>query len=334
LITNYFYIVLDASTSMDSIVGPTVDAYNSIADGIRVSAKLKNQKSLVSLRTFSDVPHPAKLFNVPADKIEPLLYGKYRPNGNTQLFGAVKASIEDLDPFDSKRSNSSFTVIPITDGEDNRSYGLTQVCLQMMAAREENWTFAFQVPRGKRDWFARSFGVPFGNINEWEATAAGATQMAVETAEAIGKYMDERAQGARSSKGFFAHVAPDLSGINVKRVLDDLTGQYRLLTVGPHPSGMVWQIRDFVEHMGMDFVNGNCFYQLMKPEEVQHYKQVLIMEGRKVYGGPEARELIGLPRNQEAKVVPGNHDRYTIFIQSTSHNARKLPHGTKLLVKK
>lgn len=332
MITNYFYIVLDASTSMDSIVGPTVDAYNSIADGIRRNAEWRNQRSLVSLRTFSDTPHPAKLFNVPADKIEPLLYGQYRPMGNTQLFGAVKASIEELDPFDSKRANASFTVIPITDGEDNRSYGLTQVCLQMMAAREENWTFAFQIPRGKRDWFARQFNVPHGNINEWEATAAGAARMAVDTQEAIGNYMDERAAGARATKGFF--VKPDLSGVNVKRVLDDLAGQFRVLTVGPNPSGMVWQIRDFVEHMGMEFKNGECYYQLMKPEEVQHYKQVLIMEGRKVYGGPEARELIGLPPGQEAKVTPGNHDKYTIFIQSTSHNARKLPHGTKLLVRK
>lgn len=333
MITNYFYIVLDASTSMQRIQGPTVDAFNSIVESIKDKAQSRKQKTLVSLRTFADHPHAPQFYNVPAEKLTPLLYYQYKPEGNTQLFGAVKKSIEEYDLFDSKRKNVSFTILPITDGDDNRSYDLTKECLRMMQERQENWTFAFQVPTGKGDLFARTYNVPRQNINEWEATAAGTQQMAVDTGAAIGNYMDERAAGARTSKSFFS-VQPDLSGVAVSKVLDDLAGQYRLLTVGPQPSGKVWQLRDFVQYMGMEFVNGNCFYQLMKSEDVQPQKSVLIMEGKKVYGGPGARKLIGLPDWHEARVVPGNHDKYSIFIQSTSHNARKLPHGTKVLVKR
>jgi hypothetical protein len=41
--------------------------------------------------------------------------------------------------------------------------------------------------------------------------------------------------------------------------------------------------------------------------------------------------MIGLPANADAKVEPGNHANYDIFVQSTSVN-RKLPRGTKLIV--
>jgi hypothetical protein len=50
-----------------------------------------------------------------------------------------------------------------------------------------------------------------------------------------------------------------------------------------------------------------------------------------IYGGNAARSLIGLPYGAEAKVEPGNHANYDIFVQSTSTN-RKLVRGTKLLV--
>lgn len=332
MLENYIYVLLDASDSMRSIHHPTVDAFNGIIDGIRSNAKTKKQRTLISLRTFSDEPHNALMFNVKAEELKPLTYDQYRVGGMTKLFGSVKVCIEELDPFNTGKGDKSFTVIAITDGDDNRSFGLTRTVIEMMEVRQENWTFAFQVPKGNKAGFVRQFKIPVYNVNEWEATAAGAAIMANETKAALDNYYDDRAAGKKASKTFF--VKPDLSGVDVKKELDDMAGQYRVLTVGPHPYNQVWHIRDFIEQLGMTFENGNGFYQLIKPEKVQDYKQVLIMDGRKIYGGPEARDLIGLPKNSEAKVTPGNHDKYLIFIQSTSHNARKLPHGTKLLVKK
>lgn len=71
----------------------------------------------------------------------------------------------------------------------------------------------------------------------------------------------------------------------------------------------------------------------MKPEKVQGSKKVLLVEKGKpeVWAGSQARQMIGLPIAADAKVEPGNHANYDIFVQSTSVN-RKLPRGTKIIV--
>jgi len=95
------------------------------------------------------------------------------------------------------------------------------------------------------------------------------------------------------------------------------------------------EIREFVVEKLGQYRVGDAFYQLTKKEMVQTQKALLLMEKGKgaIYGGPEARDLIGLPTGVNAKVEPGNHANYDIFVQSTSTN-RKLVRGTKLLVRK
>ena len=51
-----------------------------------------------------------------------------------------------------------------------------------------------------------------------------------------------------------------------------------------------------------------------------------------VFGGTDARSVLGIPEGQNLKIKPGNHGNFDIFVQSTSLN-RKLVRGTKLLVK-
>lgn len=50
----------------------------------------------------------------------------------------------------------------------------------------------------------------------------------------------------------------------------------------------------------------------------------------RVYTGPEARALLGLPET-EVRVKPDHNDDFTIFVQSTSVN-RKLVPSTRLLL--
>jgi len=50
-----------------------------------------------------------------------------------------------------------------------------------------------------------------------------------------------------------------------------------------------------------------------------------------IYGGSEARNLIGLPDNQYAKVDPYNLSNLKVFIRSDSVN-RKLVRGTEIIV--
>jgi hypothetical protein len=91
-------------------------------------------------------------------------------------------------------------------------------------------------------------------------------------------------------------------------------------------------LQDFVEARGMTFQKGRSFYQLTKPEKVQSHKEVLLREVKTgaVYGGAQAREILGLPKGLDTKVKPADHGSWDVFVQSTSNN-RKLMVGTILL---
>jgi len=102
-------------------------------------------------------------------------------------------------------------------------------------------------------------------------------------------------------------------------------------------------IRDFVEDklrniklnktLGRQYQIGRAYYQLTKTEEVQASKDMVILDKstNALYGGQEARSLLGCPTGISFKIKPAIHGhQYDIFIKSTSVN-RKLINGTKLL---
>jgi hypothetical protein len=112
----------------------------------------------------------------------------------------------------------------------------------------------------------------------------------------------------------------------LNKQLHDLTDRATIWTV---PSETA--IQPFVENKIGFYHPGSAYYQLMKKEKVQFHKAIAIVDKatQKVYAGPQARQVLGLP-DLDVTVVPGNHGNYDIFVQSTSNN-RKLPRGTKLL---
>ena len=81
------------------------------------------------------------------------------------------------------------------------------------------------------------------------------------------------------------------------------------------------------------YVTGSVFYELLKKEEVNAKKEIVIVnktDGKK-YSGQNARDLLGLPY-QAINVAPGDFGEWRIFVQSTSVN-RKIPQGTNVLIK-
>jgi hypothetical protein len=62
---------------------------------------------------------------------------------------------------------------------------------------------------------------------------------------------------------------------------------------------------------------------------VSHTKQVLVRDraSGKIFAGKEARDMIGLPSDRNARLHPGDHKNFDLFIQSESVN-RKLVAGT------
>ncbi len=339
---NYIAIVLDRSTSIRNygLTQAVINAFNAIKANLVTKSALPNQDTYVTLITFSDRPDVPLFKHANVNMIPDLDTLSYQPNGNTALLDATAKAIEIFDgvPVD---ESTSLVVMTLTDGEENQSVFTKADDLRRMITNREdagNWTFAFQVPVGKRGFVCRSLGLSEDNVSEWEQTEIGTHEMARKTSGGLDNYYDARSRGLVKTQAMFK-TTTDLSHVNVKKQLDDLSGQYRLFTVAAESV-----IRNFVEDKtGKDYIPGTAFYKLDKPEKVQPSKEVLIQEKTqhvpgasrakpgKIFGGVDARRLIGLPDGQHAKVTPGNHDNYDIFIQSKSVN-RILPRGTKLLV--
>ncbi len=334
----YVALLIDASSSMSGIKLQAKKSFNDLLQSVTFNAKGTDTHVCVidfgarheeAARLWS--PHilcqPTSVKNV-------ISLDKYEPMGNTPLYDAVGMAIELLkqqpgadDP------TTSFLVMTVTDGEENASqkWSATDIYRVTRNLQATNrWTFTYQLPVGYALKFSRMSGVPIENCREWEGTIQGMVETTVATQSAVSSYMAMRGVGGQSTSSFY--VSPDLSKVTPKQVhakLDDLSDKFKLVTADKESV-----IQPLVESKTKkEYVIGQAYYQLMKTEKVQPTKRVLIMEkGKKaVWGGKAARDLIGLPDNVIAKVTPGNHASYDIYLQSASVN-RKLPRGTKILI--
>lgn len=342
---NRIAIVVDQSGSMRSLQGVVSEKTNKLLSDIRARTDQDNRAVVYA---FSDsVSGPFE--NYPEMFLDQ----------NTALLDAVGKAIEDLSvplqvpgsfPWD--RPDIANLVIVLTDGEENCSrryasnktgsatigwrwgaHGSLKSLPDLISQKqaEGNWTFAFQLPPGKADAFSRNFGMPRENCTEWEATKKGLEETAAKTQNAFAGYSVLRSQGGTQSKSFY--VSPDLSKVKPKdlKSLDDMTSRFAQFRVDKENN-----IKDFVEHRTKKkYIPGTAFYALTKSEKISANKQVaLIPKNEKtVYGGQQARDLIGLKPFIDARVSPGNHGAYDIYVQSNSSN-RLLVRGTKVLVLK
>lgn len=343
-VINRIAIVVDQSGSMMNLQSLVAQKTNKLLSDIR---KRTDQDNRAAVYVFSDTV------------IGPMEnYPDTFQGGQTALLDAVGKAIEDLSAqpggngFPWEKADIANLVIVLTDGRENasrsygadktgaangwiwNSYGLSYKSLPDLIARKQaegNWTFAFQLPPGNADAFSRKFGIPRENCTEWEATKKGYEETSARTESAFSKYSILREQGGTQSKSFY--VTPDLSKVKQKdlKALDNLTQRFAQFRVDAEVD-----IKSFVEQRTKKpYIPGTAFFQLSKPEKVQANKQVALIEkgGKTVLGGQQARDLIGLKPFQDAKVVPGNHANFDIFLQSNSSN-RKLVRGSKLLVLK
>jgi len=94
------------------------------------------------------------------------------------------------------------------------------------------------------------------------------------------------------------------------------------------------QIRDAIIANGLKWIKGAAFYQLVKTEKRVHdYKLVAlrVKTSGKVYCGQQAREMLGIGGVVgTVRLVPGDHGKFDVFIQSTSVN-RRIPAGSEVM---
>lgn len=317
-------ILVDTSGSMHSIRQAALKALN---ENIRTIRETATANTTVSLVTFGDRVQE-QFFRADSRTLKP--WESFPCSGGTPMLDAVGKTIQKfLDMPDSLDEDTSYLIEIVTDGEENASFNYSAAALRELMQKvnkTDRWTFAFQVPRGHAQRLCSQFGIPSGNVIEWDATERGAVAASYTTQRSTQQYFTARAAGARSTKVFFETDASKITPEQARTKLVDITNSVKVMKVQEEAP-----IREFFEEKTKKpYAVGGCYYQLTKDETVQHHKRVLLMEKGKntVYG--DARDVLGMSADLDVKVRPGNHANWDIFVQSTSTN-RKLVRGTKLV---
>ncbi len=351
---NHVSLVVDKSGSMRRHEAQLVRVVDEFVKGLQEESDRLGHETRISLYAFD---HEVQNLVWDMDvKHLPSLRGLYGvDNGATALIEAAVKSVDDLKNIWEGYGEHSFLQVVVTDGEENASgYSQNGQMHTRMNARQgatvlrtwkdrihgamdnlpDHWTSAILVPNSLAKRTAQEYGFPAGNIAIWDADSSEGVEEAIGTVKsAATSFLRGREQGVRGTRNLFT-MGQDLSTAEVKANLDALdTGKYILIPVDqPTP------IRDFVTSTGHPYTTGCAFYELSKREKIQGNKQLAVAEkdpdtGRmtgRVFSGPAARRLLGLP-NSDVTVKPGDNPSYTVFVQSTSVN-RKLVPDTKLLV--
>jgi hypothetical protein len=335
MLKSYVGIVRDHSGSMAPHRGLAAKDYNLIIDGLRTAAKQNDIDTVVSVVKCGVGPSARVEREVTLSSVNALksITGYTADGGGTPLWDSVGELI-DIYKFvpDVNENEVTFLILVVTDGLENRSLTWSSVELRKAIVElqgTDRWSFAFRVPRGYSKELAYRLGVPLGNILEWEQTEAGFERAAASTTAAIASYQSGLRSGARSTTRFYVDME-NIPTDTVKRELRDISRQVVIWSV-PGPESVA--IKVFCERKsGKPYVKGRAFYELIKTETVQDYKELVIRQvsSGAVYSGHAARDLLGLPIYGSMRLSPGEHGGYELFVQSTSLN-RVLAPGSKLL---
>jgi hypothetical protein len=334
---NYIGMSRDHSGSMRSIARAAARDYNDSIASIKEAAVTNNQDTIVSVvkcgHGTRGVVH-REIVNSNVNQLQSLQESQYEADANsTPLFDSVAELIQILQAVpDANDPDVSFLVMATTDGEENssRTSGTQLAEMIKKLTATDRWTFVFRVPRRGSQALIR-YGIPAGNIFEWDQTTKGVEIAAQANREAFTQYFTGRSTGMKSTTKFYANLS-DVSIADVKTALTDISTEVQFLPVTAHDDQAL--IRPFVEtKLGEAMVRGGAFYQLVKTEpKVQANKRIAIRDKKSgaVYAGDAARQMLALPTIGTVRLAPDELGDFEVFIQSTSVN-RKLDAGTQLM---
>lgn len=338
-LTNHVCFVVDRSGSMGSIRGRVVSVFNAQLKTVQKNAKAAGQQTFFSTFMFHSTVDAPRHFAVPVEKVPKLQPKDFKLGGTTALLDAVGTAITRLQKVKgATKEDTSFLIVVITDGAENasRKYKRTLKSLIKQVQKTGRWSLAFLVPPRSEGSLTR-FGIPRGNVTRWDATARGTKVMDEKLSAGLQTFYKARASGQKAVNTFFT---TDMSKVDVKSLtgLKDLSKGFAQWKVDKERS-----IREFVntklqtspalrKKLGDEYKPGRGFYELTKPETVQPRKNLAILDKatKAIFGGDQARKVLGMPAGSNVRVKPGNHLNYAIFVESTSNN-RKLVRGTTLL---
>ncbi|MFW9871484.1 MAG: hypothetical protein ACFFG0_00070 [Candidatus Thorarchaeota archaeon] len=325
---------LDESGSIRArgLTKPLVDSYNKNVKSIRESVLDQGQEASMTALAFGHrtLKHRILYVGQQVQTVVPLNESDLSPTGMTPLFDSLYRAIQKLSELDDGDENTTFLINVITDGEENQSHNpgvAATIKLMDEKMATDRWTFTFLIPQQYIKTFLRDFKVSEGNVQEWETTVEGMETATVTNVAAFNNYFANRSRGVRSTKSFYS----DLSNVTVRSARSDLSEITKQVTIIQPKKEC--RIKECIEEAGHQYIKGAAFYQLVKTEKkVQPYKMVAIRVKRsgKIYCGQDAREMLGLSTDKTVRLVPGDHGKFDVFIQSTSYT-RKIPANTMVL---
>lgn len=322
--------VFDASGSMHRLARKVME----MADEQTLELKNQSEKLDVETRvtdyTFS-YHTDIKCLTFDKDVFRlPSIKGLYEPNGQTALIDAVIKSQQDLGATAQMYGKHHFRTYVWTDGIENDSIYRPDHLRSILNGQGDNWSVAVMVPDENAKERCLAAGFAPGNILVWDVSVAGMEAAAKTVKESTQSFMTSVSRGVAYDKNnVFGTGADKVNDATVKANLVPLTkGSYQ-----------VWDVTEdkridlFVQSKGWTFHVGKGYYQLTgKRVLVQANKRILVLEKATglVYGGAEARTLVGLPNGTDAYVKADDNPKYIVLSQSTANN-RKLLAGTKFV---
>ena len=326
---NYIGFVNDHSGSMAHLAKAAMKDYNTMIQSVRDAASREMLDTIVSTVGIGLFLNPVQRQVVNSNPHVLREVKSWAANGMTPLYDGIYDMIELFESLpDAKNKNVSFLISVTTDGGENGSRRISASSLRTKLEALQatgRWTFVFRVPEGHAQTVSY-LGVPAGNIQEWETTTQGMEKSSVVTQAAMNNYFTARAAGATSSTTFYA----DATKVDTSK-LTDISKKASLYVVPAEDMGI--EIRDFILRHRMEYLKGAAFYQLTKTEARVGHKKLILVRDRntgQIFAGTDARKMIGMPTDKNARLHPGDHGNYDIFIQSESVN-RKLVGGTGIV---
>lgn len=165
-----------------------------------------------------------------------------------------------------------------------------------------------------------SFGIPETAILTWDG---GATSLIDKVVPKVVAGIEATATALKEGKKKLAHFFLDIDAVSLqdaaKKCVDVTATMERRNTV---QGGLA--IREYIEkHCKLyTYVDGAYFYRLVTKEKLLKDRRIVIAHRDdttgKLYSGPAARTLLGLPVEADVEVEPGSLGKWTVFVQSAS----------------
>lgn len=199
-------IILDGSSSMQSIRGEAIGAFNEQVETLHANSKEVETK--VSLVEFGTTVKEPTIWNRRTSKLQPITNDQYNPNGMTALYDAMGSTIEKLTSLpEANDSDTAMLVVIISDGAENNSKTYNAPFLkQRIKELEATGRYTFSYIGANQDMLdvSNNLGISLGNTLAFDASPDGTRRMSETYATATANYMKGVSRGKLGSAKMFS----------------------------------------------------------------------------------------------------------------------------------